>query len=96
MTADDIARDLMVNGLEDAIEDALRSAAKQGEATIQGKCDELVKRYDNAVAEYKLAFEEPVGEDITDPFNSRAYEAYENEMLALVHLFAAAVGSDEA
>jgi len=89
MTADDIARDLMVNGLQDTIEDALRSAAKQGEALIQGKCDELVKRYDNACAEYKLAIEE-------GNYEVKAYEVYEDALMDLVHEFAAAVGSDEA
>jgi hypothetical protein len=89
MTAEDIARDLMVTGVQDAIESALVSAAEQGAALIQGKCDELVKRYDNAVADYKIAIEE--GE-----YEVKAYEIYEDALMDLVHEFAAAVGSDEA
>ena len=89
MTADDIARDLMVNGLEDTVESALKSAAEQGMALIQGKCDVLVKEYDNAVADYQIECDE--GEDTV-----KAYERYEDRLLDLVHKFAAAVGSDEA
>jgi hypothetical protein len=92
VTADDIARDLMVNGLQDTIESALVQAAKQGEALIQGKADVLVKRYDDAVAEYKLAFEEAPDFDAA----LKANRAFDEEMRTLVHLFAAAVGSDEA
>jgi flagellar biosynthesis/type III secretory pathway protein FliH len=94
VTADDIARDLMVNGLGDAIEDALRSAAKQGEATIQGKCDEIIRRYDDECAEYKLAHEE--GPRAGDPNNVKATRRYHSAMMTIVHELAAAVGSDEA